>query len=44
MGVQPDLILEIEKLIYQRCRELLQQQQLIRGLTFYHWCPEMTAT
>jgi transposase len=39
-----DSILEVEKLIYQRCRELLQQQQLIRGLTFYHWWPEMTAT
>jgi hypothetical protein len=24
-------------LVYQRCRCLLQQQELIRGLTFYHW-------
>lgn len=33
----------VEELVYQRCRRLLQQQKLIRGLTFYHWWPEVTA-
>lgn len=28
-----------EELVYQRCRRLLSQQELIRGLTFYHWWP-----
>ncbi len=32
---------EVEELVYQRCRRLLQQQQLIRGLTCYHWWPEV---
>lgn len=32
-----DRIDEVEELVYQRCRCLLQQQELIRGLTFYHW-------
>jgi len=30
---------QVEDLIYQRCQRLLQQQALIRGLTFYHWLP-----
>jgi transposase len=29
----------LEELVYQRCRRLLRQQELIRGLTFYHWWP-----
>lgn len=32
---------EVEKLVEQRCQRLLKQQQLIRGLTFYHWWPEI---
>jgi transposase len=32
---------EVEELVYQRCRRLLQQQELIRGLTLYHWLPEL---
>ena len=34
---------EAEELVYQRCRRLLQQQQLIRGLTYYHWWPKVEA-
>ena len=34
---------EVEELVYQRCRRLLQQQELIRGLTFYHWWTEVKA-
>ena len=30
---------EMEEVVYQRCRQLLQQQDLIRGLTSYHWLP-----
>jgi transposase len=31
-------IVEVEELVIQRCRRLLQQQ-LIKDLTFYHWWP-----
>lgn len=34
---------EAEELVYQRCRRLLHQQQLIQGLTCYHWWPEVDA-
>ena len=34
---------EVEELVAQRCRRLLKQQQLIQGLTFYHWWPEVEA-
>ena len=34
-----DSIEEVEDLVYQRCQRLLQQQELIRGLTAYHWFP-----
>ena len=34
---------EVEELVVQRCRRLLKQQQLIQGLTFYHWWPEVEA-
>ena len=37
-----ETIVEVEELVYQRCRRLLLQQQLIRGLTFYHWLPEVS--
>lgn len=32
-----ETIAEVEELVIQRCRRLLVQQQLIQGLTFYHW-------
>ncbi len=33
-------IAEVEELVYQRCQRLLKQQDLIRGLTAYHWWPD----
>jgi hypothetical protein len=36
-----ETIAEVEELVVQRCRRLLGQQQLIQGLTFYHWWPEV---
>ena len=30
---------ELEVVLFERCRRLLQQQDLIRGLTFFHCCP-----
>ena len=36
-------IAEMEELVVQRCHHLLKQQQLIQGLTFYHWWPEVKA-
>lgn len=31
---------EVEETVSQRCQRLLSQQELIRGLTFYHWWPD----
>jgi hypothetical protein len=36
-------IVEVEEIVFQRCCRLLSQQELIRGLTFYHWFPEIKA-
>jgi transposase len=30
---------ELEVVLFERCRHLLQQLDLIRGLTFFHWWP-----
>ena len=29
---------ELEVVLFERCQRLLQQLDLIRGLTFFHWC------
>jgi len=34
---------ELEEVLFQRCRALLQQQDLIRGLTCFHWWPKVIA-
>ena len=34
---------ELEEVLFQRCRALLKQQDLIRGLTCFHWWPKVTA-
>jgi transposase len=31
----------VEGVVERRCRQLLQQQELIQGLTWYHWWPEV---
>jgi transposase len=36
-----ETIAEVEELVVQRCRRLLVQQQLVQGLTFYHWWTEV---
>ncbi len=36
-------IAEVEELVYQRCQRLFKQQELIRGLTAYHWWPGVGA-
>ena len=36
-----DSLEQIEDLVEQRCRCLLNQKELIRGLTFYYWWPEI---
>lgn len=38
-----DSINEVEEIVYQRCCRLLKQQELIRGLTSYHWFPLVNA-
>ena len=35
----PHSLKELEELLIVRCRKLLQQQELVRGLTCYHWWP-----
>jgi hypothetical protein len=32
---------ELEELLVIRCQKLLKQQDLVRGLTCYHWWPKM---
>lgn len=34
---------ELEQVVFQRCRVLLKQTDLIRGLTCYHWWPKTAA-
>ena len=34
---------ELEEVLFQRCQVLLQQRDLIRGLTYYHWWPKSAA-
>lgn len=36
-----DCIAEVEELVYQRCQRLFTQKDLIRGLTSYHWWPDI---
>ena len=35
---------ELEDVLFYRCQRLLQLQQLIRGLTFFHWWPGSIST
>ncbi len=35
----PHNLKELEELLIFRCRKLLQQQELVRGITCYHWWP-----
>ncbi len=35
----PSSLKELEELLIVRCRKLLQQQELVSGLTCYHWWP-----
>ncbi len=39
----PHSLKELEELLIVRCRKLLQQQDLISGLTCYHWWPTTRA-
>ena len=32
---------ELEEVLFHRCQQLLQQQDLIRGLTNFHWWPQV---
>ena len=34
---------DLEEVLFQRCRALLKQQDLIRGLTCFHWWPLVAA-
>jgi len=34
---------QLEEELFQRCRALLYQQDLIRGLTYFHWWPQVAA-
>ncbi len=35
----PRSLCELEELLVVRCQKLLQEHNLIKGLTFYHWWP-----
>jgi hypothetical protein len=34
-----DTLDQLEEVLFQRCRTLLQQRDLIHGLTCFHWWP-----
>lgn len=36
----PDRIEELEELLIYRCQQLMKQQELIQGLSCYHWWPK----
>ncbi len=36
----PDNLDELENLLIYRCQKLMKQQELIKGLTCYHWWPK----
>lgn len=31
---------ELEEIVFERCRTLIKQTELVRGLTNYHWWPQ----
>lgn len=39
----PESLDELEELLVYRCQELMKQQDLIQGLTCYHWWPKTRA-
>ena len=34
---------QLEEMVFHRCRNLLNQRELIRGLTYFHWWPKVAA-
>lgn len=34
---------ELEEVLFHRCKQLLQQQDLVRGLTNFYWWPQVVA-
>jgi len=35
-----DTLEDLEEVLFQRCKDLLEQQILIRAITYYHWWPQ----
>ncbi|MEH2362873.1 hypothetical protein [Nostoc sp.] len=33
--------LELEEVLFNRCKQLLKQQDLVRGLTNFYWWPQV---
>lgn len=31
---------ELEEVVFERCRRLLEEKKLIQGMTNYHWWPQ----
>ena len=38
-----DTLDDLEEILFERCQSLLQQQDLIRGLTGFHWSIQIGA-
>lgn len=38
-----ETLAQLEEVLFQRCRALLAQRSLVRGLTCYHWWPKSAA-
>ncbi len=33
---------EVESVLFNRCKQLLEQKDLVRGLTNFYWWPQVT--
>jgi len=33
---------EVEEILFNRCQKLLEQKDLVRGLTNFYWWPQVT--
>ena len=33
---------QVEEVVFNRCKQLLEQKDLVRGLTNFYWWPQVT--
>ena len=40
----PENLDELENLLIYRCQKIMEQQEFVRGLTYFHWWPQTRNT